>query len=97
MKHKSAITKRRLIIIFILCSILTVSVVTGYSSGFVSDGNVYTPDGARIVTYADAPESGTPEDYDALSALRFTAQNIYKAEFSAATLRAVVPPRSAWA
>ncbi len=81
MKHKSAITKRRLIIIFILCSILTVSVVTGYSSGFVSDGNVYTPDGARIVTYADAPESGTPEDYDALSALRFTAQNIYKAEF----------------
>ena len=52
MKHKSAITKRRLIIIFILCSILTVSVVTGYSSGFVSDGNVYTPDGARIVTYA---------------------------------------------
>lgn len=81
MKHKSAITKRRLIIIFILCTIMTVSVVTGFSSGFISDTTVYTPDGARIVTYADAPKSGTPEDYDALSSLRFTAQNLYKAEF----------------
>ena len=82
MKRKPAISKRRLIIIFILCTILTASVMTGFSSGLDTDGTTYTPaDGMRIVTWADIPDGATPENSDALSSLRYTAQNIYTSTY----------------
>ena len=80
-KHKSALTKRRLIIFFILSTIIAVSVMTGFSSGLNSDGTIYTADGERIVMWKDLPEEGTPEDYDLLSNVRFVSQRIYMSPY----------------
>lgn len=81
MQHKSSMTKRRLIIIFILCTILTVSVMTGFSKGIESDGTIYTADGERIVMWAELPSSGTPEDYDAMTSLKYASQRLYTASY----------------
>ncbi len=76
-KPRSAYTKRRLIILFLLSTIIAVSVMTGFSSGLNSDSNIYTADGERIVMWQDLPQSGTPEDYDLISNVQFAAQRIY--------------------
>lgn len=81
MKPKSVLTKRRKVIAFLLATILTVAVVTGFSSGFSSDGTIYTPDGERIVMWEPIPSSGAPEDYDLLSNVKYTAQRIYTASY----------------
>lgn len=76
MKHKAAITRRKLIITLILVTILVVTFATGFSSG-TNDNTVYTANGERVVMWKELPESGTPEDYDLLTNLRFAAQKIY--------------------
>lgn len=81
MKPKAAITRRRLIITFILATILTVSVMTGFSSGFDSDGTAYTPDVGMNMVMSEKPTGGTPSDHDLLSAVKFTAYNIYQAPY----------------
>ncbi len=81
MKHKSVITRRRLIITFILATILTVSVMTGFSKGGPVDNNVYSSDGERIIMWEELPESGSPEDYDLLTNLKYTAQRIYTTSY----------------
>ncbi len=80
-QHKSAITRRRLIIAFILCTIITVSIMTGFSKGLDSDGTIYTAEGTRIVMWNELPESGTPEDFDALTSFKYVAQRLYTAPY----------------
>lgn len=80
MKRKPTYTKRRLIIIFIMMTLLSVSVMTGFSKGTASDPEIYTANG-RIVMWEELPQSGTPEDYDLLSNLRFAAQKLYTASY----------------
>lgn len=80
MKRKPTYTKRRLIIIFIMMTLLSVSVMTGFSKGLNSDNRIYRPDG-RIVMWEDLPQSGTPEDYDLLTNLRFAAQKLYSSSY----------------
>lgn len=81
MQRKSSITKRRLIIIYILCTILTVSVMTGFSKGLESDDTIYTANGERLVMWAELPNDGTPEDYDALTSIRYAAQKLYTSSY----------------
>ncbi|MCM1367670.1 MAG: hypothetical protein NC184_02520 [Roseburia sp.] len=81
MKPKSVLTKRRKVIAFLLATILTVAIVTGFSSGFDSDGTIYTPDGERIVMWDALPSSGSPEDYDLISNIKYAAQRIYTAKY----------------
>lgn len=80
MKRKPTYTKRRLTIIFIMMTLLSVSVMTGFSKGTASDPTVYTQNG-RIVMWEELPQSGTPEDYDLLTNLRFAAQKLYTASY----------------
>ncbi len=80
-KPRSAYTKRRLIILFLLSTIIAVSVMTGFSSGLKSDSNIYTADGERIVMWQELPKSGTPEDYDLISNVKFAAQRIYLSHY----------------
>ncbi len=80
MKRKPTYTKRRLIIIFIMMTLLSVSVMTGFSKGLNSDNRIYRPDG-RIVMWEELPQSGTPEDYDLLTNLRFAAQKLYTSSY----------------
>lgn len=80
-RHKSAITRRRLIITFILCTIITVSIMTGYSKGLNSDGTIYTADGERIVMWSELPEKGTPEDFDAVTSFKYVAQRLYTSPY----------------
>jgi len=74
-------TKRRLITAFILCTIMAVAIMTGYSSGIGGDTTVYTPDGERIVAWQELPESGSPSDFDLFTDLKYAAQKIYTSEF----------------
>lgn len=81
MKPKPAFAKRRLIITFLLATILTVGIITGFSSGLGSDGTVYTPTGERLVMWQELPQSGAPEDYDLISNFKFAAQKLYTSSY----------------
>lgn len=55
--------------------------MTGFSSGLNSDSTIYTPDGERIVMWQELPSSGTPEDFDLLTDLRYSAQKLYTSKY----------------
>lgn len=80
MTRKPTYTRRRWAIIIIMMTLLSVSVMTGFSKGTASDPNVYRQNG-RIVMWEELPQSGTPEDYDLLTNLRFAAQKLYTASY----------------
>lgn len=74
---------------FIMCTILVVSIMTGFSSGLSTDHNVYVSED-RIVMWEELPDSGTPEDYDLVSNLKYTAQKIYTASYFKGETRGAV-------
>lgn len=80
-RNKSPFTRRRLIIVFILCTIMTVGIVTGFTGDFFSDPNIYTPNGERVVMFDNVPTSGTPNDYDLVSNVKYTAQKLYMSSY----------------
>ena len=81
LKSKSAYTKRRLIMVFILCTVIAVSLMTGFS-GLSSDNTKHSAIGQRICMYDDVPEDGTtPADHDLVSNVKYTAQRLYMSRY----------------
>ena len=79
-KHGSG--KRRKVIIYILACILILGIVAGFTNTFVTDNRKFSaPWGATIVMEAEPPASGSPEDYDLISNLKFAAYRLHHARF----------------
>ena len=79
---KSAFMTRRKIIIYIILTILILGIVAGFTDPFITDNTKYTAGKDEIIVMeAMPPESGSPEDYDLISNLKFAAYKLHHASF----------------
>ncbi len=79
---KSAFKTRRQIILYILISVLVLGLVMGFTDPFTTDNSVHKASvGETIVMEQEPPESGTPEDYDLITNLKFAAYKLHHASF----------------
>ncbi len=90
---RSAFASRRKVLLYVLTAILAVSIVGAWG---VSDGIPTVPvAGERIVMWQELPASGTPEDYDLLTNLKFASQRIYTASYFRSETYGTVEGKSA--
>ncbi len=79
---KSAFMTRRKIIIYIVLTILILGIVAGFTDPFITDNTKYTAGMDEIIVMeAEPPMSGSPEDYDLISNLKFAAYKLHHASF----------------
>lgn len=79
---KTGSGKRRKVIIYILTCILILGIVAGFTNTFITDNRKFSaPWGETIVMEAEPPATGTPEDYDLISNLKFTAYKLHHASY----------------
>ncbi|MCH5165970.1 MAG: hypothetical protein J1G01_06180 [Clostridiales bacterium] len=79
---KSAFMTRRKVIIYVIATILILGIVAGFADPFITDNTKYIASyNETIVMEEQTPTTGTPEDYDLISNLKYTAYKLHHASF----------------
>lgn len=79
---KSGFSKRRKVMVYIIACILIIGIVAGFTNTFTSDNRKFAAMwGETIVMEAEPPKAGSPEDYDLISNLKFTAYKLHHSAF----------------
>lgn len=79
---RSTFTKRRKIIIYIIMSILILTIAAGFTDPFITDNTNHVAGlGQTIVMESEPPAIGDPSQYDAISNLKYAAYKLHHANF----------------
>ncbi len=91
-KRKSALTRSRLAIIFVLLTIAALFVLMGFGAAYVASTTVLVPeDDNPNIIHSAVPNDGTrPSDHNALESLEYAAERIYTSNYFRGETRGAV-------